>query len=88
MKKSTHSAEYRVLVTELKRLREEAGLSQRGLAAALEVPHSWVAKVEAGERRIDLVEFTWFANACKSDPVASFDRVCASGRFSKGGRRK
>ncbi len=88
MQKSTHSADYRALVAELKRLREDAGLSQRELAAVLEVPHSWVAKVEAGERRIDLVEFAWFANACKYDPVAAFGRVCASGRFSKGGRRK
>ena len=88
MKKSTHSSDYRALISELKRLREEAGLSQRELAAALEVPHSWVAKVEAGERRLDLVEFAWFAIACQSDPVAAFGRVCASGRFPKGGRRK
>jgi hypothetical protein len=45
-------------------------LSQRELAATLLVPHSWVAKVESGERRIDLVEFGWFVAACGGDPAA------------------
>jgi hypothetical protein len=31
------------------------------------VPHSWVAKVENGERRIDLVEVGWFLGACRVD---------------------
>lgn len=54
---------------ELRALRDAAGLSQRDLAAKLDVPHSWVAKVEAGERRIDLVEFVWFVSACGKDPA-------------------
>ena len=45
-------------------MRTRAGLSQRGLAARLGVPHSWVAKVESGERRLDVVEFMEFAQAC------------------------
>ena len=68
MQKSTHSPEYRALRAELVRLREAAGLSQRDLAAELDVPPSWVAKVEGGERRIDLVEFCWFVKACKAEP--------------------
>jgi transcriptional regulator with XRE-family HTH domain len=69
MQKSTHTKEYRALRAELRALREEAGLSQRDLAAKLGVPHSWVAKVEAGERRIDFVEFCWFVAACDADPA-------------------
>jgi transcriptional regulator with XRE-family HTH domain len=69
MKKSVHTAEYRVLRSQLRLAREKAGLSQRDLAARLHVPHSWVAKVEAGERRLDFVEFCWFAAACDADPV-------------------
>ena len=45
-------------------MRAKAGLTQRELAAVLRVPHSWVAKVESGERRIDLLEFAWFCSAC------------------------
>lgn len=70
MEKSLHTSEYRALRTELRQIRLDAGLSQRALAARLNVPHSWVAKVENGERRIDLIEFCWFASACGGDPVA------------------
>ncbi|MFC1597294.1 multiprotein-bridging factor 1 family protein [Planctomycetota bacterium] len=69
MEKSVHTPEYRALRAELKKMRQTAGFSQRELAARLDVPHSWVAKVESGERRIDLVEFCWFASACKIDPL-------------------
>lgn len=73
MKKSVHTKEYRALCAELRAMRDSAGLSQRDLAAKLDVPHSWVAKVEAGERRIDVIEFAWFLAACGMDaaPAAS-----------------
>jgi DNA-binding transcriptional regulator YiaG len=56
MEKSTHTTEYAALRAELLAARKSADLSQRDLATILKVPHSWVAKVESGERRIDLVE--------------------------------
>jgi len=68
MEKSTHTPEYAALRSTLTQVRKKAGLSQRQLAARLQVPHSWVAKVENGERRIDLVEFGWFVSACEADP--------------------
>jgi transcriptional regulator with XRE-family HTH domain len=68
MRKSTHTPEYAALRERLTALRAGAGLSQRDLATALRVPHSWVAKVESGERRIDLVEFGWFCAACGAAP--------------------
>lgn len=67
MRKSIHTPEYAALRAELLRIRTAAGLSQRELAARLKVPHSWVAKVENGERRIDLVEFCWFVTSCGKD---------------------
>jgi transcriptional regulator with XRE-family HTH domain len=51
----------------LAEMRQTAGLSQRALAERLRVPHSWVAKVESGERRVDLVEFCWICRACGQD---------------------
>jgi transcriptional regulator with XRE-family HTH domain len=56
-------------------MRENAGLSQRDLAQRLKVPHSWVAKVETGERRIDLVEFAWVASACRVAPLEVLERL-------------
>ena len=47
----------------LRSAREEAGLSQRALAKKLGVHHSWVAKVELGERRLDVIEFIGLARA-------------------------
>jgi transcriptional regulator with XRE-family HTH domain len=68
MRKSTHTYDYRALRAQLAAMRTAVKLSQRQLAAILRVPHSWVAKVESGERRIDLVEFGWFCEACSADP--------------------
>jgi transcriptional regulator with XRE-family HTH domain len=75
MEKSTHTTEYRALRAELLTARKNASLSQRDLAAILKVPHSWVAKVETGERRIDLLEFCWFISACGQDPLPSVERL-------------
>lgn len=65
MEKSTHTKEYDLVRAELKAAREGAKLTQRALAARLGVPHSWVAKVESGERRVDVAELCWFLTACE-----------------------
>jgi transcriptional regulator with XRE-family HTH domain len=90
MQKSVHTKEYKALRAELRATREKAGLSQRDIATKLGVPHSWVAKVEAGERRIDLVEFAWFISACGANPAAiGMELIARFGRASsdrRGGR--
>lgn len=75
MRKSTHTAGYQRLRESLRAAREEAGLSQRDLAALLDVPHSVVAKIESGERRIDPIEMCWFLDACDADASAVFDEA-------------
>ena len=89
MRKSIHTTEYGALCRELRAARDQAGLSQRELAKALRVPHSWVAKVETAERRIDLIEFCRFVTACDADPSVAFERI--ADRMPKprkrGGRR-
>jgi transcriptional regulator with XRE-family HTH domain len=92
MKKSTHTPEYAELRSELRASRERSGLTQRDLSARLKVPHSWVAKVESGERRIDLVEFCWFLSATGEDPIPIVRKLVRTidGRRHaiKGGRSK
>lgn len=91
MRKSVYTAEYGALRAELRASRAKAGFSQRQLAERLKVPHSWVAKVESGERRIDVVEFGWFLLACGADPLAVLKRVMqqfsasSTRRAAKGG---
>jgi transcriptional regulator with XRE-family HTH domain len=45
----------------LRAARHEAGLSQKAVADRLGKPPSFVAKIELGERRLDLVEFVAIA---------------------------
>jgi hypothetical protein len=54
--------------------RKEAGMTQEQLAEKLGRPQSFVAKVEIGERRLDVVEFVEMAKAMKVDPVVLFNR--------------
>ena len=94
MEKSTHTKEYAALRAELRQVRDIAGISQRELAERLKVPHSWVANVENGERRVDLIEFGWFLTACGADALAAAGRLLQqagnsrSSRAKKGGRSK
>lgn len=57
MEKTIHCDAYKVLREWLVQARNDKKLTQRQLAELLEVPHSWVAKVEQGERRLDVVEY-------------------------------
>src|SRR5262245_4753499 len=91
MEKSTHTKEYDLVRAELKAAREGAGLSQRALAARLDVSHSWIAKVEAGERRIDVVELCWFLNACGKPMPRALAALCGKismFRVRRNGRSK
>jgi len=47
----------------------------RTVAARLKVPHSWVAKVEQGERRLDIIEFTRLCLALGLDPHEGVDLI-------------
>ena len=75
MEKSTHTPEYAALTAELQAARIEAGLSQRQLAARLDVPHTWIAKAESGERRVDVIEFCWILLECKAKPEVVCQRI-------------
>lgn len=67
--KSLRTARHRALCAALRNARRAAGLTQRGLAQRLKRPRSFVGKTEAGERRLDVVEFIWYANALRIDPL-------------------
>jgi transcriptional regulator with XRE-family HTH domain len=60
MEKSQHTERYERLIHELRRAREEAGLTQLDVAERLGTYASYVSKCESGERRIDVVELAEF----------------------------
>jgi transcriptional regulator with XRE-family HTH domain len=55
----------------LRKVREEAGLSQTALAEKLGKPQTFVSKSELGERRVDFWETLEFCEACNV-PVSQF----------------
>lgn len=76
--KSQHAAAYRRLPAFLRMLREEAGLTQRGMGQRLRKPQSYVYNSETGNRRVDVSEFVVWANACRIAPLNAFRRFLES----------
>jgi transcriptional regulator with XRE-family HTH domain len=68
--KSTNLGPYRYLLRQLTEARNEADCSQAELGRRLSKPQSYVSKVESGDRRLDLVEFIYWAKALHVDPTA------------------
>ena len=60
---------------ELREARLRAGLRQVDLAAALGKPQSYIAKIERGERRIDMIETIDLCHAVKLDPKALIKKL-------------
>lgn len=56
-------------------LRMEAGLSQRGLSAALQENPTFIARIERGDRTLDVVEFLDIMRAVGVEPIAGFHRL-------------
>lgn len=55
--------------------RKSAGLSQQELARRLKRSQSFIAKLEVGERRVDVVEFIEIARALGKGPTELLSRV-------------
>ena len=75
MQKSTFSPHYDIFKTKLVTMRKAAGLTQRQLAKRLKREHSFVSRIELGERRLDVVEFYWVCRACDQDPKSIYDEL-------------
>lgn len=67
MVKTLGSKRHKALIATLVAKREAAGLTQTELAAALGEYQSFVARLESGERRVDVVELVLLAHFLKFD---------------------
>ena len=76
MRRSIYSTENKVLTQWLVEQRKKAKLSQRDLAAMLDLHHSIVGKIETGERRLNVVEFIEYCQKIDADPHAIIDLIC------------
>ncbi|PLR37907.1 XRE family transcriptional regulator [Chimaeribacter californicus] len=66
---SIYAEEYQQLISLLRAARREKGLTQQQLASALSRPQSFIAKVENGERRLDVIEFAHLARLLSLNPA-------------------
>jgi transcriptional regulator with XRE-family HTH domain len=58
---SIYSVRYQAFLARLKEARIEAGLTQKEVAEKLSQPQSYISRCESGERRVDIVELSDFA---------------------------
>lgn len=66
--KTIYSSEYRRLVQSLRAFRERAGITQSGLSRQLGWPQQRLSAIEAGARRLDVMEFLHLIGALGLSP--------------------
>ena len=68
MTASINTKEMQALTNWLKQARQDQNFSMRALAKRMDKPHSFVQKVEQGERRLDVVEYVWYCRKLGVNP--------------------
>ena len=76
--KTIYSAEYRRLVQSLRDLRESAEISQSALSGTLGWPQQRLSAIEAGARRLDVMEFLQLVGALGLTPEAGIQLAVAA----------
>lgn len=74
LRKTLRTKAHRTLIAVLTASRKETGLTQREVAVRLRRPQSYLAKIESGERRLDVIEFVELARALRVNPQKLFER--------------
>jgi len=75
LRKTLRGKGHQALIQILVEAREKTGMTQRDLAARIKRPHSFVGRMEAGERRVDVIEFIEIARVLGADPKELFGRL-------------
>lgn len=75
MTRSIHTDEMVALRNWLRNQRKAQKMTMRTLAERMERPHSFVQRVEEGDRRLDLVEYVWYCSALGINPQTGLDLV-------------
>ncbi len=76
--KTLHSEAQLALINWLKANRKARNITMRMVAGRLGVSHSWIAKTENGERRLDINEFVDLCFALGVDPHQGLNLVISS----------
>jgi transcriptional regulator with XRE-family HTH domain len=65
--KTFNRKEYKILIELLYQVRINSGLRQSDIAERLNMPQSYISKIESGERRIDIIELLDICKALNID---------------------
>jgi transcriptional regulator with XRE-family HTH domain len=80
-----HPDEQRTVGDVLSKARQQRGLNQRDVADRLGKPQSFVSAYEAGQRRVDVIEFLRISAAIGDDAEGLFREIA---RLHVAGRQK
>lgn len=67
MGKTIYSKGHKILVDKLIKARKDMGLKQEDVAKLLGRTQSYVSKIEAGQRRVDIIQLQEFAKIYKKN---------------------
>ncbi|TAT71039.1 helix-turn-helix domain-containing protein [Rhizobium ruizarguesonis] len=73
--KTLGTERHRALIALLVEKREASGLTQTELADKLGEYQSFVARLESGQRRVDVIEFLELARILNFDPLDALSRL-------------
>ncbi|HGB3473270.1 TPA: helix-turn-helix domain-containing protein [Salmonella enterica subsp. diarizonae serovar 61:l,v:z35] len=76
---SVYSDEYRMVIKALRDARLAGRITQEALARSLGRPQSFIAKVENGERRLDVVEFVHICHLLQINPASIISKLSVPG---------
>ncbi len=75
MSKQLRTTRHRRVMAALVDVRTKAGVTQRELARRMGRAHSYVSRIEKGDRRLDVPEFIQWCEVLSADPMDVMRRI-------------
>ena len=75
LSKQLRTTRHRRVMAALVDVRTKGGVTQRELARRLGRAHSYVSRIEMGDRRLDVPEFIEWCEVLSANPVALMRRI-------------
>lgn len=73
--KTLYSPQAGKLCNWLQEQREAKGLTMREAGEMLGKPHTFIAKTESGERRLDVIEYIWYCQTLGFDAISGICKL-------------
>ena len=81
MARSLRTPGHQALMQVLTETRKLKGITQQELANRLDRPQSYIAKVETGERRLDVIEFIEWCSNLSADPSEKLKEISMLSKY-------